>query len=579
MTGEKQMQYPTLSIVTGTFSRRPHLHQMITSLRLNIPRGIEYEIIIVDGGSTDGTPEWCAAQDNIRLIQQGELRGAIDAFCEGARAARGDYVLLANDDIVFEQGSILRALLHLEEHPTCGAIAFEDNRRAPGYEHIAGFKVQTMQVSKDGELVDVPYAQVGLFRRWLGDACGWWGADDDAFLGHTYGGDNYLSARIWEAGYTVDAVPGARIKDNVIHDKLRENNQRIEEGNPGAYYKRYPQPPVMTATPQFENPQSEQLRTLYLPIYERAIPVQKLHKRGLREALARRGLVYELDYANEHYDLGTVVSEFRPHLILMQCHAPTSISQEQLAAARLARPEMVVVNWNGDVYDEMLTSAAMIEFLRHVDLQLTVNANTLAVYQQQGIAAAYWQVGFEPVNYDDLPDVITHDVVFLANAYTSERQTLGRILQSRPGINVGIYGRGWQGANGECTYNFPISTALYQNAKIAIGDNQYPTETGFVSNRIFEALASGAFLLHQRVNGLEELTGLVADEHYVEWEDPEDLQRKIKQWLPKRRDLKRAKIAEAGRVFVHEHHSFDKRVDELFNVLLPRLAEGERESA
>jgi glycosyltransferase involved in cell wall biosynthesis len=570
-----------LSIVTGTFNRRPHLQTMLTHTRLNIPHGIAYEIIIVDGGSTDGTPEWCAAQSDVKLIQHGELRGAIAAFTDGAKAASGDYVLLANDDIAFMPGSIMRALVHLEQKSNCGAVAFEDNRIAPGYEHIKGFKVQEMQVQRDGQPFNVPYAQVGLFRRWLGDICDWWGADDPDFPGHTYGGDNYLSARIWEAGYTVDAVEGARVKDGVVDDELRQNNYKIEKQNPAAYYKRYPQPPLIRHVPQLDNPQQEQLRTLYLPIFERAIPEQRKHKRGLREALARRGLVYEIDYVNERYNLLSVIDEFRPHLILMQCHAPTSISQEQLAAARQRWPQMVVVNWNGDVYEELLTSADMLEFLRHVDLQLTVNANVLPVYRQQGIPAAYWQVGFEPVDYDNLPDEITHDVVFLANAYNTlndGRKKLGQILQSMPGVNVGIYGLGWQHANGACTYDFPRSTALYANAKIAIGDNQWINDTGFVSNRIFEVLASGGFLLHQRVNGLQELTGLVAGEHYIEWEDADDLQRKIKKWLGKRYDKKRDVIAAAGRAFAHEHHNFDSRVDELFDVLLPKLIEGDRDA-
>ena len=568
------MTNPILSIVTGTYNRRPHLQTMLTSVRLNIPRGIDYEIIIVDGGSTDGTPEWAAAQPHTSVIQHGELRGAIAAFCDGAKAAKGEYVLLANDDVFFERGSIMRALLHLETIPTCGAVAFEDDRPAPGYEHLRGFKVQTMPIIRAGERVDVPYAQVGLFRRWLGDLEGWWGADDDAFPGHTYGGDNYLSARIWEAGYTVDALDGARVKDNVIHDQLREQNYNIEKKSPGAFYKRYPEPPVMADMPAHDNPQAAKLRTLYLPIFEAAIPVQRLHKRGLRDALSKLGMVYEVDYVNDHYDLEAIVSEFQPHLLLMQCHAANSVDQQALARVRAARPEMVVVNWNGDVYEELLTSEAMLTFLRHVDLQLTVNANVLDTYHKAGIRAAYWQVAFEPVDYDNLPEVPEHDVVFLANAYSPERIELGRVLQSLAGINTGLYGRGWEWGNGECTYNFPVSTALYQRAMIAIGDNQFPDDTGFVSNRIFEALASGAFLLHQHVPGLEDLTGLKAGVHYMEWADLADLQGQIKKWKQKRYAGKRETIAAAGHAFVHRHHSFDERVAQLFNTLLPALLEG-----
>lgn len=559
-----------LSIVTGTYNRLHHLRTMITSARINIPAGISYEIIIVDGGSIDGTQAWCKAQADIILIEHKELRGAIAAFCDGAKAARGDYVLLANDDILFDFDSIIPAIMHLETNPTCGAVAFADDRLAPGYEHVRGFKVQEMPARRNGHTVPAIYAQVGLFRRWLGDAAGWWGADDSDFDGHTYGGDNYLSARIWESGYSVEIVDGCRIRDSSPIDELRDHNYAIERQNPGLYHERFPGGPVLTDRPQMDNPQSERLRILYLPIYERGYGK---YKRGLRDALARAGLVYEIDYVNQRFDLSRVVRQFQPHVLLMQCHAHNSIDVSALAEARQIYPGMLVVNWNGDVYEQQLVSKDILQFLRHVDLQLTVNFNVLPRYEMEGIHSAYWQVAFEPVDYENLPVVPKHDVVMLANAYSPERQQFGMLLQNMPGINVGLYGRGWKYAQGESTYNFAKGAALYQNAKIAIGDNQYPNDYGFVSNRIFEALASGVFLLHQTISGLEELTGIQDGVHYVAWSDITDLQRKIKHWLQPRYSKRRQQIAAMGREYTHSHHSFDCRVRELFQELIPRLRE------
>jgi len=277
---------------------------------------------------------------------------------------------------------------------------------------------------------------------------------------------------------------------------------------------------------------------------------------------------------NTRFDLPHAVAEFQPHLLLMQCHHVTSVPEEQLAAAREANPTMVVVNWNGDVYEEHLTNPLMLGFLnRHVDLQLTVNANVISVYETHGIQSAYWQVAPEPVDYDNLPEVPSHDVVFLANAYTEQRKQLGASLMNMSGVNTGLYGRGWQYANGHTTYDFPTGAAIYRNAQIGIGDNQYPEDYGFVSNRIFEALASGVFLLHQVVPGLEELTGLQDGVHYVAWLDADDLQSKIRYWLDKRRRSKRDRIRDAGRAFVHEEHTFDERARELLLELIPRIQE------
>jgi len=66
-----------LSIVTGTYNRLDLLQQMVASVRRSLYCGLPYEFIIVDGGSNDGTIEWCNLQSDVVLVAHGELRGAI----------------------------------------------------------------------------------------------------------------------------------------------------------------------------------------------------------------------------------------------------------------------------------------------------------------------------------------------------------------------------------------------------------------------------------------------------------------------------------------------------------------------
>lgn len=559
---------PILSIVSGTFQRIRYLQAMVYSARAALPPGIAYEIVLVDGGSTDGTIQWCREQPDIRLIEHGALFGALRAFGDGARVADGDYVLLANDDITFHHESILAALVFLETHPTCGAVAFADDRPAPGYGE--GYKVQTIRAlaPDTGDPIDVPYAQVGLFRAWLGHHIGWWGDQDGVMgQGHTYGGDAWLSARLWELGYTVDAVDGARVHDLIPADALRTRNHEAEQRNPGVYYKAYPEGVPLAAAPQIEFPRPERLRVLYLPIYE---PGFGHYKRGLRDAMSQHFLVAEYDYVNDRaFDLVSAVTLFQPHLLLMQLHGTQAVTPAVLADARAVKPDMVVVNWNGDTYREHLVSPDMLAILRHVDLQGVVNAGVLDTYTAHGIPAAYWQIGFEPVP-ETLPQVHAHDVVFLANAYSAERTALGGMLKALP-YDVGLYGYGWPDGDGNTLYAFAIGAALYRAAKVAIGDNQYPDDTGFVSNRLFESLANGAFLLHQRIEGLEGLTGLVDGVHYISWTNTKDLKAKLKYWLADERGDERRAIAAAGEAYVRAHHSFDARVRELLTELLPNV--------
>ena len=155
------------SVVTGTYNRLPYLQGMIGSARISIGVGLQYEIIVVDGGSTDGTIEWCKSQVDIRLIEHGELLGAVKAFNDGAYAAKGDYVILANDDITFIDESIQAAVAFMQDHPEVGIGCFHQDRYGKSW-HI-----EIMTGILNGKPTNLYYGQVCIVQKWLGDKVGW----------------------------------------------------------------------------------------------------------------------------------------------------------------------------------------------------------------------------------------------------------------------------------------------------------------------------------------------------------------------------------------------------------------------
>lgn len=594
ITRQSTVINPLISIVTGTYNRFELLKGLFASTRENIPVGVPCEFVINDNGSTDGTLEWLRdlPGNDLTLIESGELVGGLRAFTDAGRAARGKYVILANDDVAFVgKDSILAAMVHLENTPTCGAVAFYDDRPIDKGERR--FHVLTQPaILPDGRPTSIVYAQVGMYRKWLGDLAGWWGADDLEFKSRTYGGDNYLTCQIVERGYTVDPVEATRVHDYMIADELRKITGGAPEGNQqhpdtAAYLKRYPRGPQIAPKPTVENPDKRQLRVLYVPILDGGTARQFKH--GLRDALAKFFITAEYDYIGANHaaphlrprerqakvleDLTALVRVFQPDLMLAQIHDVETFTPQTLSALRTQVPQMVVVNWNGDYWTKGLTIAPMLSLLRNVDLQLVVNASVLEIYQQHGIPAAYWQCAYEdsPTPYEG--DVPGHDVVFMGNAYSEERKILGNVLRSfNSGINVGIYGNKWGfEVDGKTTYHFPLGEAIYKASKIAIGDNQYASDTdgyGFVSNRIFQVLgAGGAMLLHQTVPGLEQLTGIKEGVHYIGWTDVVDMAQKIHFWLDDKQAAKRKKIATAAAKFIRQSHSFDARVRELVKLL------------
>lgn len=313
------------------------------------------------------------------------------------------------------------------------------------------------------------------------------------------------------------------------------------------------------------------MNTLYLPIFEPGAyhARSRANKHGLRDALSNYGSVLEWDYiANERstaFDgLVQRIERHQPDLIFTQLGSTDHFTGDAIRSLRQRYPAIKWANWNGDVWLDPLTAPPMLDLLSAFDVQLVVNASVLPIYADHHVNAAFWAFGYE-TPMTPLPDVPAYDVVYLGNNYSDKRGELYRILRSLP-YSVGIYGNGWERAEGECTYDFAMGEALYRNAKLTISDNQFPDAAGYLSNRPFQAMAAGCLVLQQRVAQLEELTGLIDGEHLITFDELEQLPDVIGACLyfNQGREL----IAAHGQSFVMAEHSWDARVKVLFEQIL-----------
>lgn len=598
-----------ISIVSGTYNRLKWLKKMVNSVRRSIGNyyGPTFEFILVDGSSTDGTQEWCNEQDDITLIQHKELLGAVKAFNDGAYAANGEYVILANDDIQFLDDTIFLGWMYMQQHPDCGIGCFKQDRER---QHLSSsdpnkYQVEVMPVIMDGKQASAPYGQVCIVPKWLGDKVGWWCNEDEYKIPklmaknvkplHTYGGDNELSAQVYEAGYKVSPVPGTKVKDNEVDDDLRKRNNVANTKSPKAlgvlpigghhpdsrsYGKKWLNQnetmvgPVVKAVPMLPNPIQTKERIIYLPLFEQGWDIQKIQKYGLREALSKVALVAEFDYLTRNSTVGkarmlgeleTLCHNIKPTIILTQLHNGDVIGPEDITKLRANAPEAKFVNWNGDYWPEQLLNEKGLELSRAFDLQTVVNRDVIEKHQSLDISTKYWQIGYEPEGRGYEPEVY-HDVVFLASGYGRKRQELGEQLRSLNDIELGIYGPSWpEGwSKGQSLYNFSEACKVYRGAKISVGDSQWP-ESGFVSNRVMQALAAGnSVLAHQWFRGMDDL-GLIDGKTVIIWKDFNDLKRKIEYYLENENERKR--IAIAGEQLALSRHSFDVRVQEIFAML------------
>ena len=102
-----------ISIVTPCFNSIRWIDLCIRSVR-HVLQGRDYEHIVVDGGSTDGTLEFLQKQKDIRLIG-GPDKGMYDALNKGMAAARGRFLGHLNADEQYDRAGLNHAIERLKE--------------------------------------------------------------------------------------------------------------------------------------------------------------------------------------------------------------------------------------------------------------------------------------------------------------------------------------------------------------------------------------------------------------------------------------------------------------------------------
>jgi len=102
-----------ISIVTPVFNSIRWIDLCVRSVRHAL-QGRDYEHIVCDGGSTDGTLNYLKQQQDIRLIP-GPDKGMYDALNKGMAAARGRILGHLNADEQYDRAGLIQALQKLKQ--------------------------------------------------------------------------------------------------------------------------------------------------------------------------------------------------------------------------------------------------------------------------------------------------------------------------------------------------------------------------------------------------------------------------------------------------------------------------------
>lgn len=195
------MSTPLVSIVTICWNRKADICES-----LNRIREIDYpnlEVIVVDNASEDGTPETIAAEyPEVRLIKLFKNIG-IEAYNIGFKNARGEYIVILDDDSFPQKDAVRRMVDKFARDPALGVVAF-DVRNFYNYDEVKneaddepGQAAQETAAVAEDYLLAFNGAGAGV-RRELLEQVGFY--PEEFFL---YWNEQDTAFRILNAGYKI----------------------------------------------------------------------------------------------------------------------------------------------------------------------------------------------------------------------------------------------------------------------------------------------------------------------------------------------------------------------------------------
>jgi len=236
-----------LSVIYVYYNTPNEIKKSIETLRHSLEK-ITYEIIIVDNASFKEIPMELIGLQDIRIIKNKENYGYGRGLNQGAKIARGKYLLLVNPDVEFDINSVTKLLNKIDNNPRIGVVGPQLlNKDGEILQSISGaptliqglftfsfinkiwphnpFSEKYHNLSLDrnkDQSVDVVSGACVMVKRSLFDKVG--GLDERFFM---YFEETDFCLRIKRMGYKILYLPKAKVMHLV--GKSTQNEEWIEK--------------------------------------------------------------------------------------------------------------------------------------------------------------------------------------------------------------------------------------------------------------------------------------------------------------------------------------------------------------
>ena len=112
---------PNVSIIIPVWNKWEYTYPCLQSILKNTEE-VTYEVILVDNGSSDETPEMLRKIQNIKVIRNESNFGFLPACNQGAAKTQGDHILFLNNDTIVTQGWLKAMSVLMTSDETIGAV-------------------------------------------------------------------------------------------------------------------------------------------------------------------------------------------------------------------------------------------------------------------------------------------------------------------------------------------------------------------------------------------------------------------------------------------------------------------------
>src|SRR5215213_6719454 len=110
------------SVIVINWNGRQHLQACLDAVAAQ--QGVEFETLLVDNGSSDGSAEFVRRQfPAVRVVALADNRGFAGGNNAGAREARGRHLVFLNNDTVAQPGWLAALRRAVDEQPDFALVS------------------------------------------------------------------------------------------------------------------------------------------------------------------------------------------------------------------------------------------------------------------------------------------------------------------------------------------------------------------------------------------------------------------------------------------------------------------------